>query len=314
MNILKRLSRELGKSEGYVLSVIASAPLKYKVYSIPKRTRGRRVIAHPSKELKQVQKAFVELLNFPIHTNAMAYKRGVSIKDNASFHKANKYLLKMDFENFFNSITPTLFWTVWKLHFPEPAYAEKKIIENILFWAPNIHERQRLVLSVGAPSSPSISNFFLYQFDHVLTQHCVKNGIFFTRYADDLTFSTNTQNLLNTIPNIVLGILKNLYSGQIEINNQKTVYSSQAHNKHVTGITITPNGQLSIGRQRKRYIKHLVHQYTLGCLNEIDLNHLRGLIAFSKHIESSFIQSLKKKYSVDVIEKIVRGSHEEKHS
>ncbi|MDN3617369.1 retron St85 family RNA-directed DNA polymerase [Vibrio gallaecicus] len=311
MNLLQRLSIELGVSESHILSITASGPLKYKVYSIPKRTHGRRIIAHPSKDLKKLQKSFIKLHNFPIHTNAMAYKEGVSIKDNASFHKSNKYLLKMDFENFFNSITPVLFWNVWNQHFPKSSYFDKKIIENILFWAPNIHERERLILSVGAPSSPMISNFCLFQFDSILTHYCIERSIFFTRYADDLTFSTDTPDLLKTLPGVISNLLRQLYEGQIEINNQKTVFSSQAHNKHVTGITITPEGKLSIGRSRKRYIKHLVHQYILNKLKSSDFNHLRGLLTFSMHIEPQFITSLENKYSTNIIENIVRGINEQ---
>ncbi|MBE4173952.1 RNA-directed DNA polymerase [Vibrio parahaemolyticus] len=310
MNLITKLAKELETSEPNVLSTVASGPLKYKVYSIPKRTRGRRIIAHPSRELKQVQKAFLALYQFPIHSSAMAYKKGVSIKENAECHRLNKYLLKMDFENFFNSITPLLFWKVWSLNYPEPTFLEKRVIENILFWAPSISERDNLILSVGAPSSPTISNFCLYQFDLIITKYCDDNEITYTRYADDITFSCNTPKGLSKIPKAVRKTLKNLYGTQIEINNQKTVFSSQAHNKHVTGITITPDGKLSIGRERKRYIKHLVHQYTLGALEQEDINHLRGLLSFAKHIEVSFFNSLITKYSAGVMLQITRGNNE----
>lgn len=310
MNILTRLSCELDSSEQDVLRVIASAPIKYKVYTIPKRTQGRRTIAHPAKELKTLQRAFINLYRFPIHSNAMAYRKGLSIRDNASFHKDNQYLLKMDFENFFNSITPEIFWNAWKQHWLEVEKLDQRLIENILFWAPDESKRHNLVLSVGAPSSPSISNFCMYNFDHILTKYCIENNIFVTRYADDLTFSTNTKDILFTIPKIVSQILKSLFGKKITINNQKTIFTSKAHNKHVTGITITPNGELSIGRDRKRYIKHLVHQFTLDNLNDSDINHLKGLLSFSQHIEPSFIDSLKRKYSERIVKNIIRGNDE----
>lgn len=310
MNLMTELSKKLETPESIVLSIIASGPLKYKVYSIPKRTRGRRTIAHPSRDLKSVQRAFLELYKFPIHTNAMAYVKGIGIKENAERHQANQFLLKMDFENFFNSITPNLFWGVWNLNFPAPTTLEERLIENILFWAPNISDRNRLLLSVGAPSSPTVSNFCLYQFDQVITKYSEANAISYTRYADDITFSCNTPGVLAEVPKVIRRTLKTLYGSQIDINNQKTVFSSRAHNKHVTGITITPEGKLSIGRDRKRYIKHLVHKYTLNELCPEDLSHLKGLLSFSRHIEASFYDSLKLKYSEEVIEKITRGKNE----
>lgn len=310
MNLITEISRKLEVPESYVFSIIASGPLKYKVYSIPKRTRGRRIIAHPAKELKKVQKTFISICKFPVHDSAMAYREGISIKDNAELHKSNNYLLKMDFENFFNSITPILFWDVWKQHFNEPSILEKKIIESIVFWAPNILERDKLVLSVGAPSSPEISNFCLYKFDTIIKNYCSKNNITYTRYADDITFSSSIPKQLSNIPNIVRNTLQSIYKKRIDINNQKTIFSSKAHNRHVTGVTITPDGKLSIGRARKRYIKHLVHQYIIGNLIEEDLNHLRGLLSFARHIEKDFYLSLQTKYSLSLINEIVRAKNE----
>lgn len=135
----------------------------------------------------------------------------------------------------------------------------------------------------------------MYQFDELIHRFCHERKITYTRYADDITFSTNVPNVLFTVPKKVDELLKELFSGLIMINNQKTVFSSRAHNKHVTGVTITPQGGLSLGRNRKRYIRHLVHQFTLGRLATDDLNHLRGLLSFSQYIEPSFVLSLKKK-------------------
>lgn len=94
------------------LSILSSkAPKKYRVYYIPKRTSGLRAIAQPTKELKQIQRFLVSELKsiLPIHSSAMAYRWGVSIKDNAECHKNNSYMLKMDFQNFFNKIKPEFF-------------------------------------------------------------------------------------------------------------------------------------------------------------------------------------------------------------
>ncbi|HBE7189338.1 TPA: hypothetical protein KMT96_004438, partial [Escherichia coli] len=68
------------------LSILSSkAPKKYRVYYIPKRTSGLRAIAQPTKELKQIQRFLVSELKplLPIHSSAMAYRCGISIKDNA---------------------------------------------------------------------------------------------------------------------------------------------------------------------------------------------------------------------------------------
>lgn len=304
MKLIQQLALKLDKCEDEVYQFLLSAPKMYKVYTIPKRTSGHRVIAQPSKELKKYQRLYLELQKLPIHNSAMAYRSGYSIKDNAKKHKDNPYLLKLDLENFFNSITSRLFWDIWKLSIPLPSLEDQIALEKLLFWCPSKTDKGSLILSIGAPSSPLVSNFFMYKFDCIMSQICSDKKISYTRYADDLTFSTKKKDYLFDIPLIVQENLSIIFGGAIRINRKKTTFSSKAHNRHITGITITNGGDLSLGRKRKRYIKHLIHQAALNNLNEDDKKYLKGLISFSKHIEPKFIISLEKKYSSKLINSI----------
>lgn len=307
MRLIKQLAQELNKSEIEVSHFLLNAPKKYKVYTIPKRTSGHRTIAQPSRELKEYQRKYLELQQLPIHDVAMAYRQGVSIKQNAIAHKHNPYLLKMDLENFFNSISNILFWEVWESIQPLPSKQDKKVLEQLLFWCPSKITGGALILSIGAPSSPLVSNFFMYLFDCALSEKCGEKNITYTRYADDLTFSTKSEGVLFDIPKLVEELLHEKFGNHIKINRKKTKFSSKAHNRHVTGITLSNDGKLSLGRSRKRYIKHLVHQIQVGCLSDEDILHLKGLLAFAEHIEPTFLQALKKKYSVELITQIIKG-------
>lgn len=310
MSVIDKLALALNKSESEVALFLRNAPKKYKIYTIPKRTSGHRVIAQPSKELKVYQRKYLELQELPIHDSAMAYRERLSIKDNANAHRNNRYLLKLDLENFFNSITNHLFWNVWATIIEMPSELDKATLENLLFWCPSKTTNGRLVLSIGAPTSPLISNFFMYRFDCAMQGLCAERGIVYTRYADDLTFSTNHKDILFDIPLFVEKQLATLFGSSIRINRKKTKFSSKAHNRHVTGITINNDGILSLGRERKRYIKHLVHQAMLGKLDREYSLHLRGLITFAKHVEPLFVRSLSKKYSAELIDKIVEGQND----
>lgn len=294
-----------------LLMFLLNAPKMYKVYRIPKRTHGYRVIAQPTKQLKEYQRKFINIFfpYLPVHEYAMAYQKNKNIQQNAEIHKNNSYLLKMDFENFFNSITPALFWNEWEninpYIFDEN---EKNLFSRLLFWNPNRKRTQRenLILSIGAPSSPLISNFVMYRFDKLITQYCLDKNINYTRYADDLTFSTNIKNILYQIPVEVSKNLNLLFGNKLRINNSKTVFSSKAHNRHITGITITNNNKLSLGRERKRYIRALVHQYKYAQLEKADIQYLKGLLNFCKSIEVSFIHSLAQKYGNETLKNIMK--------
>ncbi|MUJ36025.1 retron St85 family RNA-directed DNA polymerase [Aliivibrio fischeri] len=305
MSLIKQLAFSLKKNEDEVIRFLLNAPKKYKVYTIPKRTSGHRVIAQPSKELKIYQREYLELQQLPIHDTAIAYREGISIKENAIAHKDNQYLLKLDLENFFNSISNHLFWEIWESIIPLPLKSDKQILDNLLFWCPSKKTGGNLVLSIGAPTSPLISNFFMYKFDSIVSKACLEKNITYTRYADDLTFSTNYKDTLFEVPLFIKKQLTALFGNSIRINRKKTKFSSKAHNRHITGITINNDGKLSLGRKRKRYIKHLIHQFQLNTLGKEDKLHLKGLMSFAKHIEPIFIQSLVKKYSFELITKIM---------
>ena len=241
MNIIDKICDALCVTKSNLLAFSSTAPHRYKIYEIPKRSgKGTRTIAHPAKQLKFIQRLIVKEVTdlFPVHSCAYAYKKSTSIRDNAMVHKDSRYLLKMDFESFFPSITPELFFqeiTRANLSF---SAEEKDFLSKILFYKPS--RKSNLRLSIGAPSSPLISNFIMYNFDAEVSRYCETHNIKYTRYADDITFSTNVKNILFLIPSVILQLLiKNNYN-QLTINSEKTVYTSRAHNVHVTGVTITP--------------------------------------------------------------------------
>lgn len=298
---IKALAQKMGKDKREIRGFLINAPEKYKIFSIPKRKHGYRIIAQPSRELKAYQRQLVGLIDFPVHDHAMAYCKGRSIKNNALRHVNNAYLLKLDLENFFNSITPEIFWNVWSKTWVLPSEEDRLYIERTIFW----RFQGSLMLSVGAPSSPLISNFCMYYFDKVIEEICLERNVVFTRYADDLTFSTNIKDALFSFPKLIQDSLEREFQNKLRINTSKTIFSSKAHNRHVTGITLDNTGKISLGRDRKRYIKHKVHHYTLNILDESEFNHLKGLISFARFIEPAFFNSLENKYTSKMICKLL---------
>ncbi len=307
MKLYRALCESLSITRSSLSSFAKLSPNKYKVYTIPKRTSGQRLIAHPSKELKYVQRELVKILSstFKSHETAFAYKKDVSIKDNAEQHLNTKYLLKMDFSDFFNSISPELLFNTCDRQNIHWSDAEKRLLESLLFWNKTKSFNGKLVLSVGAPSSPLVSNFVLYDFDHQISKLCKENKINYSRYADDITFSTNRKGLLFGIPKLVKALLRETYNNQITVNDLKTVFSSKGHNRHVTGVTISSENKLSLGRARKRMISSLIHKFKIQAISQDDSFYLQGLLAFSISIEPSFIERMKVKYTENVIYNIL---------
>ncbi|SFE88813.1 Retron-type reverse transcriptase [Marinobacter sp. DSM 26671] len=300
MSLIEQLSKRTNLPLDSIQKYAKTCPVRYKVYSIPKRNgKGFRVIAQPSAPVKALQRELVSILEdyILVHECAMAYREGVSIFDNASKHKDNDYLLKMDFKDFFPSIDPA---TVLGLIMSQCPVAEKSdtlYLLSILCRKPRGSDR--FIVSIGAPSSPFISNAYMYVFDDILSKLLVDKGISYTRYADDLTFSTRKKGALFEVPALVKKVLVDSGYRTIRVNEEKTVFSSKKHNRHVTGLVLTNDGRVSLGRSKKREIRTLIFKYLHGELSKPEVESLKGLASHARHIEPEFWERLKSKYGID---------------
>ncbi|MCE8417595.1 retron St85 family RNA-directed DNA polymerase [Rhodovulum sulfidophilum] len=279
---------------------LSSCPRRYKHYKIDKRggeKDSKRPISQPTPELKGLQRTLLDeflLERLPVHEAAMAYKKDTSIADNAKVHARNPYLLKMDFENFFPSIKSfdlcSLLIDTGKLD--KDDQLDLRIISRVFF----MREGPELVLSIGAPSSPFISNAMLFNFDSIVTEHCSSLNISYSRYSDDLTFSTKEKGILFDIPTFIRETLKLIKYPKLSVNEKKTVFSSKAHNRHVTGVTLSNSGEISLGRSKKRSLRTQVYLFSRGQLLPKEAAALQGYIAFSNSVEPKFVESLLEKY------------------
>lgn len=307
MSILSTIAEKLLMPEDELLRFALTMPRRYKKYEIFKRNGvDTRLIAQPSKESKFIQRMIVDELrnSLRVHKAATAYEKGTGIRLNAVRHLHSRYLLKMDFKNFFPSITPELFFEVAESTGTNFELPDRIFLEHALFFRST--RRSRLRMSIGAPSSPFLSNFVMSSFDEAMMEFCVAKSISYTRYADDLTFSTNEKNALFDLPKIVADILAVHCFKKIRVNSAKTIFSSKRFNRHVTGVVLTNDNELSIGRSRKREIASLINSFRFGALAPDATMRLGGLIAHAHHIEPNFIVRMKQKYTDEVIDAILK--------
>ncbi len=300
MSLIEKLAERTNLPRDSIERYAKTCPKRYKVYSIPKRNgKGSRTIAQPSAPVKVLQRELVAILKeyMPIHDCAMAYKDGVSILDNAVRHSKNEFILKMDFKDFFPSIDPSSVLSQIMSSCPIARNEDVIYVLSILFRRPRGSEK--FLLSIGAPSSPFISNTYMYKFDDEIAKKIHQEGIAYTRYADDLTFSTKEKGALFEIPKLIKEILVDLGYSTIKVNDGKTVFSSKKHNRHVTGLVLTNDQRVSIGRSKKRELRTLIFKYLRGDLSQTEIESLKGWVSHAKHIEPDFWERLKEKYSLD---------------
>lgn len=290
--------------------LIKTAPNRYKVYPVDKRSgSGKRIIAQPAKEVKRLQYWVIKNV-FPslnVHPSAMAYVAGKNIRENTTPHARQPYLLKLDFKDFFHSIKGSDFLQYARenknLHLEE---LELQGLVRILFWCPKtLHQLQ---LSIGAPSSPHLSNAIMYRFDSEIDKYCMEEGIIYTRYADDMTFSMLDKAMRGKALEKVQAVLEDLPFPKLELNNKKTVFGSKAHRRMVTGLILSNDGDISLGREKKRRIRAQIHQFVIGKLSYDEQCRLRGMLAFARNIEPNFVIRMEQKYGTEVLRSIGKRS------
>lgn len=305
MSLITQLSKDLGLAPRDLLLIAKTAHYRYKEFRIPKKKPGSfRHIAQPAREVKILQRWAIEnvIKLLPIHDKATAYVEGRNIKFNANCHSNNPFLLKMDFKDFFPSIIPQDFKKHINQYLPDRYDGDDlELLTRILFWKNNQGNMQ---LSIGGPSSPSVSNSIMYQFDSIICENCEALGISYTRYADDLAFSSKDFEKLRIIQEKVSNTIKNISYPKLTINNDKTVFLSKKGNRTVTGVVINNNGLLSLGRERKRKISCQINYYKKGLLDKESILEVRGMLCFAKDIEPSFIDRMITKYSKNTVSEI----------
>jgi RNA-directed DNA polymerase len=301
--IIERIADDLGLPVKFVQTLARTASYEYKAYQIPKRGGGIRQIYHPSRRLKALQRWLLGNIveQLPVHPAAAAYRKNQSIMDNAKRHVVSRFLLRMDIQQFFPSITEADIKKYIKQHptaFSKWSSADVKAFCGIVC--------RHSKLTIGAPTSPALSNAICYDLDVKLQTISDQNNARYSRYADDLFFSTNHADVLFQLEEDVSAIIAGMtLPSRLKINASKTRHSSKRGCRRVTGIVLGSDGTPYIGRSLKRKIRALIYKY--DTLDSESRSSLAGLISFATGFEPSFMNRLIDKYGLTAVQKAARA-------
>ena len=213
---------------------------KYTTFEIPKKNGSKRIINKPIPILDWLQKKLKRYLEqfYKRKNCSFGFEYGLSIKNNAEQHTKKRLILNIDISNFFNSIN---FGRVYGLLLKHPFNFDKKAsacIAKIL--------THKNCLPQGASTSPLISNMISRRLDSKLMKLAEDTKSHYTRFVDDITFSTNLEKFNKKI--LIHGHLQNVELGWelatiisdegFRINNNKSRLLNDYTRKEVTGITV----------------------------------------------------------------------------
>lgn len=236
-----QLAHFLGMGRKSLFDLLRYTDREYRMVNIKKKNGGGRTLHVPSPKLKRIQSILLRhILNaFPVSQYATAYKEGTQLMDNAVPHVGKRYLLKLDITDFFGSIR---FDQVYRA-----AFNANYFPKQIGLMLTRLCCRQD-VLPQGAPTSPALSNLVMKNFDNNMGAWCVKRGISYTRYCDDMTFSSDKP--LYHVYEKAKAMLEEM---GFRLNEKKTRFVTNTNRQSVTGLTV--NEKVSVSREYKRNLR-----------------------------------------------------------
>ena len=303
--LIERLMKQTGLTRNQVNHYADTASKRYKTYNIDKRDGSQREISQPSREIKALQRWLIRVIfrRLPVHNAATAYAIGASIRNNANRHVNTNFTLRTDFKDFFPSFSSEDVENFMNIQNKNRNLELSQ--DDITFIKKMVSKDGKL--TIGAPSSPILSNLMMYDFDLKLDEWATALGVVYTRYADDIFLSAHQPESLADGMKTVAQLADKHEFGKIYVNAAKTVFLSRRAKRSITGVVITSDRQISIGRSRKREIKSLIHLGTCGKLDAEKILYLRGMLSYASDVEPSFRQSLSKKFGGEILSALESG-------
>ncbi|TYC64489.1 RNA-directed DNA polymerase [Rhodobacterales bacterium] len=290
----------------------------YQRFSIRKRRGGRRFISIPAPQLMRTQRWINEFIlkPLPVHGSSHAFERHSSIVKAASVHCGARWLIKIDVEDFFGSISEIQVFRLFRSLEYQPLVSFELARLCTIGTSPHsprkeypnwrVHKRNKIIqgysqqllgyLPQGAPSSPRLSNLIMKPLDEALYLEAKQKGLYYTRYSDDLCFSYhNTDFNRRNATELVSAVYRILSSAGYRPNMRKTTVVPPGSKKIVLGLNIE-NDQPRLSKpfcdkvdQHLYYIKKygpVEHSHRRKFDSVWGMkSHIRGSIDFAKMVE-----------------------------
>lgn len=229
---------------------------RYQTFTIKKKSGTDRTINAPVRGLKSILRSlnFVLQYMFEPHEAATGFVLDKSIVDNAKKHVGHHYVLNMDLKDFFhtfdrNRVKLGFMYEPFNLNGDKEPLAF--LLASLCTHPFEIDGEIKTVLPQGSPTSPTLTNILCKKLDRRLTGLANRFGATYTRYADDITFSS-PHNIYND--EVFNQELKRIIEEdqKLVINPKKTRLQKAGYRQEATGLIV--NYKVSV---RRRYVKQI---------------------------------------------------------
>lgn len=301
---------------------------------IPKKRGGYRTIVAPNEIYKEILRTVSLFLQsyYKEHSTCHGFVKGKNIVSNAKPHLKQKSIGTVDIEDFFDNVTESavrnclLGNTVLCNFCPKKGKQKKGMCSPSLYknrdgeyiglcpevTAMVLPDKHKATLSriadlctykgstpQGFPTSPVLANLVMKGFDERMNKFCKSNNLVYTRYADDLAFSSESLTK-NGLANVVVPKVKSLlYAYGFNVNRKKLRFRHQGMRLEVCGIVV--NEKLSLSQYQLRMYRAMVHNATVKDPQSTSFQRWMELMGFASYLYSAnkrkgkkYINQLKK--------------------
>jgi len=325
---LRHLSKLTGVSFQILrIYVSRSGPDAYRNFSIRKRTGGYRRISVPEASLKRVQTWIAHnILSRPtVHRASHAFCKGDSTVRCARVHCEAKWLIKMDIADFFGSITEIQAFRVFRslgynslvsfemarLCTYRVPNSKKYMLSQWKSWHSS-HKINYYLQGVlgrvpqGAPTSPMLSNLVMREIDAKILEVAQTHHLRYTRYSDDMTFSTTDTYSRSQAVDLISEVSQILKANGLFLNRGKTAIVPPGARKVVLGLLVDrstptlPREFKDRVRQHLHYLKKYgIQQHVIR--REFDsvggaYRYLLGLINYANMVDANWAMKLRSEF------------------
>lgn len=299
------LGIELGRLRWLTYHRAGAALVHYRRYSIPKKTGGMRGISAPKPSLAKAQRWVFERIvgQLRVEPEAHGFVPSRSIVTNAAPHVGKRVVLNLDLEEFFPSVT----WKRAKGLFMAIGYSEQvsTLLASLTTEPPRVEvdlDGRHLHVAIGARrlpqgacTSPAITNVLCRALDRRLAGLAGSFGFVYTRYADDLTFSSDSADKVGAL----LGFIRRIVADEgFTEHAKKTRIMRRGRRQEVTGVVV--NEKPSVAREEVRELRAILHnagRHGFDSQNRKNhpafVEHLRGRIAFVAMVDPGRAEKLR---------------------
>lgn len=320
---LNHLAARTNTSYIELRNTVENSSTAYRNFHIRKRSGGRRFINVPGPDLMRVQRWLAAYVLKPLQTHhrSFAFSKGASIYRCAAQHSGARWLVKIDVSGFFGSISEIQVYRVFREVGYEPLVAFE--LARLTTYAPQKSQRYRRpewrtrgrkfaissyvsdrlgFLPQGAPTSPMLSNLVMRHIDVKLENIARVNGVVFTRYSDDITFSTRGSFTREKAVKLIRQTRQTLATVGLQVNDRKTTVVPPGARRIVLGLVVDGADPRLTREFKSKLRQHLYYLEKHGPQGHAEkrnfdsiwgmYRHIRGLIDFANMIEPDYAATM----------------------